>query len=755
MVASSARFSFLCSDAKEVAMKKAFLRAALSAGFAAFAFAIPLADARETSDRIGVLVTDWGTPEGFSESYYYGIGYRSRVGEAQTDPRDPCADGFVGTFPFRSQFGVYPHAVAYKTAGMERAWDAMGIYRKVGDNFVSVVDDKVVLAPTDVGEARIIPLKDVPMDLRARTVFKVNKWDPVDYLDGMVQIEKSNGIADILELDVPYWQRVVGILRPGVKADLNPMTHDMEVYLSRWFRRAYGDAIDLRFGNYEQIENVSARQEDVAIAMARDGVRRLLLTRETTDNNNYANAFATRSWIDRGLCKAGFKDQVRIDQIRQVGRTPEYNTMLVKNVRRYMEEFPKGAEVSLAYVTYGLPWPGGNPTAGPFSAPQPWIKEVYHENAYNNFLSFKRYAEAQLGAEWRLNFNKSGGEGGSDARTNSLYGYGIFPASYYGDADDPLRFATIRDNIEQAVRVDGRKNIVLVVSHWYYDGLDNALTIREINDLPLNTKDEMNSGEFAVRWCERYTGPGQYEQQKDVFANGRWRGCPDGWSRIVLTEAFDDFRDDFYEGYAGRIRGGVDRFGAMPRFGVRVDARGAISKRDGGVVAVVSGPRAGAKLEVRRDAHPNAPEGYQWAQAYRNASARDPGNKAPDAIRPFNEFATPGAHLTSAWDDFSAYIGAQDRDAKGKRLRAPRDAAGPMVLIGPYRELFNAPAIVTLPYDRARVADASKLKPYIYNDITGGFDPVFATPGGAPPRVDANAGTISFDTQVLGIFVLK
>ena len=36
-------------------------------------------------NRVAVLVTDWGTPEGFSPAYYFGIGYRSRVGEAQTD----------------------------------------------------------------------------------------------------------------------------------------------------------------------------------------------------------------------------------------------------------------------------------------------------------------------------------------------------------------------------------------------------------------------------------------------------------------------------------------------------------------------------------------------------------------------------------------------------------------------------------------------------------------------------------------------
>ena len=148
------------------------------------------------------------------------------------------------------------------------------------------------------------------------------------------------------------------------------MTHDMERYLARWTTARFGDSVDMRFGNYERIENVSRREEDVAVDFARAGYRKLLLTRETTDNNNYANAFATRSWIDRGLCKAGFATGIAIDQLRQVGRTPEYNTLLMRNIGRYLPEFDKAREVSMLYVTYGLPWPGGNPTAGPFSTPQ-------------------------------------------------------------------------------------------------------------------------------------------------------------------------------------------------------------------------------------------------------------------------------------------------------------------------------------------------------------------------------------------------
>ena len=121
----------------------------------------------------------------------------------------------------------------------------------------------------------------------------------------------------------------------------------------------------------------------------------MLLTRETTDHNFYANHFMTRNKVYYKLCKSGLTDGVDLKQIRQVGRTPEYNLMLIHNMKRYLEQYPDNEEISLIYATYGLPWPGRNPQ-GPLGAPHPWIKEVYHENAFNNYLSFKRYTEASV-----------------------------------------------------------------------------------------------------------------------------------------------------------------------------------------------------------------------------------------------------------------------------------------------------------------------------------------------------------------------
>ena len=82
------------------------------------------------------------------------------------------------------------------------------------------------------------------------------------------------------------------------------------------------------------------------------------------------------------------------------------------------------------------------------------------------------------------------------------------------------------------------------------------------------------------------------------------------------------------------------------------------------------------------------------------------------------------------------------------------NAVSDSVYFGPYRTLFNAPATITIPIDRTKVSDASKIQAYIFNDLSQTFDPLFSVPGGTTISVDINEGTASFDTQVLGVFVI-
>ena len=245
--------------------------------------------------------------------------------------------------------------------------------------------------------------------------------------------------------------------------------------------------------------------------------------------------------------------------------------------------------------------------------------------------------------------------GSNDSRTKSLYGYSRFPSQIFGHPEDELRFQTIRDQLEQAIKIEQRKNIIIVPSHWYYNGQDTSLKVRELNNLPLNTIEEMNQGIFDISWCERYQSDGSLEQLL-----GQGLNCPHGFSRITLMETFDEVREEFNIGYAQRIRGGIEQFGVLPDLGIEILAAGPVSYQNGGLIEVKHGELQGAKLFVRSDAHPGEPESYSYQTSYRHQNSRDP-NTDETAIRPFNEFTTYGDHLISAWFDFNAMIGIQKK----------------------------------------------------------------------------------------------
>ena len=64
-----------------------------------------------------------------------------------------------------------------------------------------------------------------------------------------------------------------------------------------------------------------------------------------------------------------------------------------------------------------------------------------------------------------------------------------------------------------------------------------SLKIRELNNLPLNSIEEMNQGIFDISWCEQYDEDGLLDQILDQELN-----CPTGYSRITLMETFDEVR---------------------------------------------------------------------------------------------------------------------------------------------------------------------------------------------------------------------
>jgi hypothetical protein len=703
-----------------------------------FAAVVSAADpgTERNADRIAVLMTDWAEPQGIDPLYRREVIKRS-FGANAAGPGEPCTEDFVGVPPFRQQLGLIPYFLGFKTRGVEGAYDSMGLYRKSpdGEYWVSIYDPKVKLAVKDVPDTPglITPAKDMK-NPQQRSFWAIDPRDGTNYLEGVFMIGSSprgpgpnplampNGIRDTDEISMASGITDFSILHDDLAPRLSPMTEEVERTTARVLHQLFGNQIDVRFGAYSPTTGLTRFEEDVALDFAREGFRKMVLVRETTDNNNYANNFMTRGYVQRALCLAGFRDTFTYQQSRQVGRTPEYNLALLHVAKKHLDRLPRGSEVAVLYTTYGLPFPD-RAGVGPFSAPHPWSKEVYHENAYNNYISFKRYLEAYFGDRYALRFNPVGKSG--DVRLDNYYSYGLSVPQDFTATDPENRFRTLRENIDLAKR-DGRRDILVLLSHWYYDGRDPLLAIRKLQQIPLNTRTDLRQGKRWVEWCERVDSP------KPVDCNP----SDSSIARLQYSETFDAWGREFSIGYANNIRTAIERFGVFPvGTNLSIAARGAIDREGGGSVEVKSGALRGAKLVIAKDAHPGEPESFD-AKNYR-------------------AFRDPADNLVSAWDSFEAYIGSQNVPVQ--YLRDHGEAVSPAVLMGPYRTIVNRPATLTLPIAGKRKLEAteiSRLKAFIYNEASLGWDPVFVPAGSMPLRYDPKTRTASFDTQVLGVFAL-
>ena len=673
----------------------------------------------DNANRVGVVVTGWGEPKGWDFHYRLAIAGDARVGAATRYPGEPCTESHVGRWPFASQIGLVPHAVAFKTPFLGAAWDSMGIYRRDGEHYVSIVDPAVRLPVAEVPDepGLVTPMSESRL-FAARSLGGPDPRDGRDYLEGVVQIgapsrqrgpnplARPNGLSDLLETSLAGSRMDMGFMYEDLSPRANEVDELMTAVAMGVLDDLFGARVVSRFGAYAATPGVFPDQREVALDLVGEGFTRLVLARETVDNNEYANRFMTRGWVEKALCKAGYLDDVEIKQTLQVGRTPEYNRALLEVLRPHLERRQTGREIVIVYATYGMPFPGGRAT-GPFATPQPLAAETFHENAYLNYRSFRHYAEAEFGADYRLVFDAGNPE--RPVRTDSYFAYAMFPPRYYGRADDPLRFPTIREAIDRAKQA-GHKDIVVLLSHWNYNNTDNMLAMRKINRIPYNSRAEVRRQQYWIDWCE----PAEAEQPGD---------CALGDAvRLTLSDLFDKQAKAFGIAYGHRIRGTVERFGLLPD-GVQPLATARVSAAGGGVLQVVDGALAGARLAVPADPRPGLPEANRW--------------------NGYEVFVDPAEPFIGAWFDFEAYAAASER--------APEQAVAPSVLFGPYRTIVNKPARITLPL-AVPVVDHAGIQPVIYNEVTGQWDPVYPVAGGRPPDWDREAGTISFDTQVLGIF---
>jgi len=93
---------------------------------------------------------------------------------------------------------------------------------------------------------------------------------------------------------------------------MNSSTTRLEAVTKDLLNGLFGDKVDVRAGYYCKVEGLSEYEDDVAIDFADEGFRNLLIARETTDNNNYANKIMSRETIEAGLCKADRDNNLKI-----------------------------------------------------------------------------------------------------------------------------------------------------------------------------------------------------------------------------------------------------------------------------------------------------------------------------------------------------------------------------------------------------------------------------------------------------------
>ena len=207
------------------------------------------------NDKVAVIVTDWGQPEGFSESYYQGIAQRSRIGIASTSEGEKCTENFVGEFPYRSSMGSYPHVSSFPTNGFEEYFDNYGMYRfdATQDLYTNVLDESVTLSKKEADKYEIIKVTGSGDGYGRRNILTVDPRNGVDPLPDYYKIFASNGIQDVREQDVVFYRRNNKLLGAEKETTgMHPMTDFMEIYLTEFIGDYFGNQVKIRFGMYEK-----------------------------------------------------------------------------------------------------------------------------------------------------------------------------------------------------------------------------------------------------------------------------------------------------------------------------------------------------------------------------------------------------------------------------------------------------------------------------------------------------------------------
>ena len=689
---------------------------------------LPLPSVAQTpvGEKVGVLITGWGMPSGYSLEYSWNSSRIARCGDITEYEGQPCKIGHVGTFPYQSHFNMIPWSICYSTPPNEFLWDSTGIYILKGGKYVSPNPAIPAVLPGDIPPGvPITPLVDYYSNTSKRYIYSADPRTGEDYLQGWYLIGGygtgeifANGFSDVDEQGTSYYVRYYGFLTsPHDPADWPFTPHfvlEQEDYTKLMLEDSFGDRIDVRFGFYGKSEK-TVLQADVAEDFVSEGFTKLLLSRETTDHNRYANEFFTGNYVKERLCELDKLDDIEIFQARQVGRTPEFNTMNIQNLKPFIEAYPRGSTVALVYATRGLPW-GKAETTGWFGTAHPWSKEVYFENAYLNYLSWKKAVQKVYGDRYNLVFTKGGVE--SDIMEDNFFTFGLSEeVDLLGYGGEQQVFYGPRDAVEFAV-TDGIDKVIIAPCHWNYDSLDTVMRMKEINGFPLTPKAYLKEDIFA--WTH-------YE---DTLGNAVEWDSPDAVVEITVMPAFSHLPQEFATSYYVVLRGTLERFGIFPDTVDNLEEptvviTQAVTKLSGGTVEVTA-PTApvniqGAKIVIPADPYPTRPDNF-----------------TPQTAIPVSDPADTNDCL---WEDTDINIGLQVTTP----VSTFAQFVGPAVYFGPYRTFFNRDVTVTIPYDSNQVSGET-VRAYVYNHQTEDWDSI------TPETVDPLENLLTFKTQVLGLF---
>jgi hypothetical protein len=670
---------------------------------------ISAAQATPVEDKIAVLITSWGMPAGYNFGYAWASPDLAQIGDKTEFEGQPCKIGHVGEFPYQSHMNFIPWSILFKTEGSESFYDYYGVYKLENGQYVSPNPEIPTVNPTDIPEGiPVTPLKEVMESGVLK--YPVDPRDGSDYLAGWYQIGTfqkpwPNGVHDFKESMPAIYTRYYGIMGvPKDTVDPNdqyPAVLAQDAFLEQLMDASFGDRIDMRFGGYAPIPGYTRRMDDAAEEFANEGFTKMILARETTDHNRYANEFMTGNYIKERLCELGKLDSTQIEQTRQVGRTPEFNAMNIRNLKPLIEAYPAGSTIGIIYVTRGLPW-GKDETPGAFGTAHPWSREVYHENAYLNYLSLKHALTKTFGSRYNLIFTRGGIE--SDLRQDNFFAYAVNKTSETGRV-----FISVRDAI-QALKQDGIDNILIAPCHWNYDNIDTILSMKLNNSLPITPKADILASKFDYTHCED--------------AEGAVVSCdsPDKSAQITAASSYSNLPEEFATAYYVVLRGTLERFGLFPQDAqISIAAQKQITKLDGGTVAIQKffSPINRTTIEIPPDPYPDRPESF----THKNAIPVNDPDDTNDCM----------------WEDTAIVIGQQNNPPDMKTARA----VGPAVHFGPYRTFFNRDVTITIPF-RMLQALGKTVKPYVYNHVTKDWDALEAEKTGW--------GTVTFKTKVLGLF---